>query len=337
MPRLRTLLLGLALCLPLQAQATAADPPLCAGKDTVAEIRRQTPLLGRMLDGLLDWQMGFVANGGGILWKIEGKGAPPSYLLGTMHLTDQRLLDLVPRLEPFLGPGHVLATELGEDLIGPEKYVLAGKIMLRAMMPSADSLAAITEASDRQAVEELLARRGMALDGAKHLALWLLAISVSLPECEIERQKHQLPVFDVALTERAKAAGSRIVALETAEEQIAVLSAIPPDLAGSLLVTVARRGGALDDALATLVGLYFDHRSGMALNPLMATLLFGGTSSTAFVRTVLGNRNQVMHERARPLIEQGHVLIAVGALHLAGEGGLVALLRRDGYTVTREW
>ncbi len=37
-------------------------------------------------------------------WKIEGKGAAPSYLLGTMHVTDERLIALVPRLDPYFGP-----------------------------------------------------------------------------------------------------------------------------------------------------------------------------------------------------------------------------------------
>ena len=332
-------LLCLCMGLPLRAEAATviAAPPACAGKDIVAETRRQAPLLGWMLDWLMDWQIRFVANGSGILWRIEGKGAPPSYLLGTMHLTDERLIDLVPRLDRYLGPGHVLATELGEDLIGPAKYVLAGKLALRAMVLKGDSLAIIANPAERQSVDALLAEHGVPPAAASRVAPWLLAIAVSMPDCEQERQKRELPIFDSALTERARRAGTRIAALETADEQLAVLSAIPPDISSRILVGVARKTVSLDDGLATLTGLYLNHRSGMPLNPLMSWLLFGPTSSPAFVRTVVGNRNQVMRQRARPILENGNALIAVGALHLAGEGGLVALFRQDGYTVTREW
>ena len=41
-----------------------------------------------------------------------------------------------------------------------------------------------------------------------------------------------------------------------------------------------------------------------------------------------------MRATAEPLLEQGRVFIAIGALHLPGKQGLVALLREAGYTVT---
>jgi uncharacterized protein YbaP (TraB family) len=41
-----------------------------------------------------------------------------------------------------------------------------------------------------------------------------------------------------------------------------------------------------------------------------------------------------MRDAAGPLLDEGGVFIAVGALHLSGEKGLVALLREAGYTVT---
>ncbi|MDQ0471552.1 TraB/GumN family protein [Labrys wisconsinensis] len=337
MPRLRALLLCLALGLPSAAPAATAPPPACAGKDMVAEVRSKTPLLGRMLDWLLEWQIRGVPNGDGILWKIEGKGAAPSYLLGTMHVTDERLIALVPRLDPYFGPGRVLATELGEDLIGPGQYVLAGKLLLRSMATKGDSLAGITDPSDRSAVDEMLARIGLPPDRTRRLAPWFLAIAAGAPACEQERQKHGLTVFDVALTEAAKRAGSRIVALETADEQIDVIASISPAVSARMLVQAARATTSPDDGLATLVGLYFDHRIGLPLSPLASwwTAFQGGGDT--FAAALLGGRNAVMRERARPLLERGNTLIAVGAMHLVGKNGLVALFRQDGYTVTKVW
>ena len=53
-----------------------------------------------------------------------------------------------------------------------------------------------------------------------------------------------------------------------------------------------------------------------------------------FMRLIVDKRNHTMAERAQPLIEKGKVFIAVGALHLPGEEGLVELLRERGYRVT---
>jgi len=49
---------------------------------------------------------------------------------------------------------------------------------------------------------------------------------------------------------------------------------------------------------------------------------------------VITDRNKVMAERAKPYLDKGRTMIAVGAAHLPGDDGLVELLRRQGFTVT---
>ena len=41
-----------------------------------------------------------------------------------------------------------------------------------------------------------------------------------------------------------------------------------------------------------------------------------------------------MAERAAPILAGGNVFIAVGALHLPGNEGLIELLRKQGFTLT---
>jgi uncharacterized protein YbaP (TraB family) len=44
-----------------------------------------------------------------------------------------------------------------------------------------------------------------------------------------------------------------------------------------------------------------------------------------------------MAERAAPLLAAGGAFIAVGALHLSGEGGLIERFRAAGYRVVNVW
>ena len=53
------------------------------------------------------------------------------------------------------------------------------------------------------------------------------------------------------------------------------------------------------------------------------------SSDAAFIK-----RNLVMRDNALPQLAQGGVFVAVGALHLPGNQGLVELFRMAGYTVT---
>ena len=50
---------------------------------------------------------------------------------------------------------------------------------------------------------------------------------------------------------------------------------------------------------------------------------------------IVRDRNLVMAEGSKPHLEKGNAFIAVGALHLPGEEGLIELIRKQGYTVTR--
>jgi len=54
-----------------------------------------------------------------------------------------------------------------------------------------------------------------------------------------------------------------------------------------------------------------------------------------FTRRLLEDRNIRMAERSEARLKEGGALIAVGALHLYGDAGILSLLEKRGYRVTR--
>ena len=57
-------------------------------------------------------------------------------------------------------------------------------------------------------------------------------------------------------------------------------------------------------------------------------------SAEAFLRRLIDDRNVHMIERMLPRLKQGAAFIAIGALHLPGEKGILQLLTERGYTVS---
>ena len=54
-----------------------------------------------------------------------------------------------------------------------------------------------------------------------------------------------------------------------------------------------------------------------------------------FTERLLDARNERMAERMQPRLAEGGAFVAVGALHLPGEGGILKLLEGQGYQLTR--
>lgn len=72
----------------------AADES-CTGRNLVVELQQNDPT--RYAAAVKEAEA--TPNGQGIFWKIEKSGLAPSWLLGSMHVTDPRVLALPPRAQ----------------------------------------------------------------------------------------------------------------------------------------------------------------------------------------------------------------------------------------------
>jgi uncharacterized protein len=320
--------LGLLLCLPPQA-AAAGEPPVCHGKDLTG-IAGLAAARARRADDLVDAD--------GIFWRIDKPGLEPSYLYGTIHSTDESAIALARRATERIAGAKVVATELGGPMDAAEKANAAAAMLARALDREHDTFYDAPQA-DRAAIAKLVAAQGFPSEFAHHLKLWFLALLTAVPPCEAARQALDLPEVDQLIAQSAHASGVKVVGLETVGEQIDAISAMRPQLAAVLLAFAARDPALNDDVYATMLKLYSDGRPAEIL-PISDVLDMSEDERAAedeFTRLLLVGRNATMAERIAPLLKDGGAFIAVGALHLPGQEGLIERLRAEGYTVTRMW
>jgi len=101
--------LSIALLAPAIAQAETdkAPPPACSGRDLFAEMKTADPAGYAKIRAVADQ----VPNAGALLWRIQGKGQPASYLFGTIHSTDARVTTLSPAVTAAFNSAKTVALE----------------------------------------------------------------------------------------------------------------------------------------------------------------------------------------------------------------------------------
>ena len=268
----------------------------------------------------------------GLLWRITPPGGgTPSHLFGTMHVTDPRVTELAAAMAPVVAAASTFAMEVE---MTPQVQTELAMGTLHSDGPTIDEL---LDADTLAALEDAAAEVGVPGFMLTRLKPWAVSLLVSLPREEVERINAGVVPLDQLLQAQAEANGAEIVSLETAGEQIAVLDGMDLDLQIEQLRVALEDRSELDDAYESLTRIY--------LNEDLAGFLLWLEEQTAgeheelrdvFVEDLLNSRNDHMVERMQPLLAQGGVVIAVGAMHLPGERGILEQLAAQGYTLERE-
>jgi uncharacterized protein YbaP (TraB family) len=270
---------------------------------------------------------------------VEKAGTAPSYLFGTVHLSDERVHRLSPAVRTALEGARRLVLEL--DDLSPDAFMqqIAKAPQLAGLMLYTDGrrLDQLLGGIDYATLSQALLRAGVPAEAVGLFRPWIVTLMLAVSECEQHRMRSGLLSLDARLAKETEKRGIKALGLETVASQLQALSAVPePDQVEILKATV-RYYHRIDDLIETMVQLYLQ-RQLAALWPLQLALAEkAGVKREVFdsyERSLLTTRNLGMRDGALPYLAEGEAFIAVGALHLPGKHGLVSLLREAGYTVT---
>ena len=301
----------------------------CTGQNLMRQLPAETV-------GKIEEEASKTLNGEARLWKLEKPGQKPSFLFGTMHMTDPRVIDLTAEARKAFDDAEIVVIETTEilDEVKAAKALFAKPEL--TMFTDQTTLTSLVKPEDKAALEEGLKKRGIPLLAVNKMKPWMIAGLVALPACEINRKKGGAPFLDIKLAKDAQAAGKELDGLETMVEQISAMSALPVEGHVQALVEAVKLGDRMDDVMETMIDLYVQGRVGMIMPFLKHVAPENADAGQYgdFEEIMINARNKLMAERAEPILARGNAFIAVGGLHLPGEEGLVEKFRRAGYTVT---
>jgi uncharacterized protein len=255
-----------------------------------------------------------------VFWSVTDDEGRQNWLLGTVHSEDPRLLDFPPQLLDALRDADRLALELVPDAAMLER-------LQQAMHFEQGGLHEVLEDELYDEVVRILAESyGMGEPAVRRLRPWAAAMTLSVPP-------PQTGLFmDLALSFRARGMGLEVIALETLDEQLEFLKGMSHEAQLELIRTAVEEHANMPETFERLVSAYLSGDLD-ALEALSQHQLEGMDEEVArhFNEVGLNQRNHVMLERALPHLKQGGLVIAVGALHLVGDEGLLSLLQSEGF------
>ena len=270
---------------------------------------------------------------GQLLWQVSGNGCyETSYLFGTLHLETEEFIDSVAGLASAIESVDVIFGELeGNNLTSMST---AFQMMKEATAPRDSTIDKLLSPEDYALVDAVVKKYlyGFGLKELGVLKPVALTTYMSMMQMREMYPKSLDPgnLIDVAIQKRGRALGKRIDGLESVEDQTSVLFGAPLTEQAEELVDFCRKDDKFVDGskqlhdayraqdLAAIEEIVFDTEVGM---------------DVADMDRLSYERNRKWMDKITQTLPVQRVLVAVGAAHLVGEQGLIALLRAQGYTV----
>ena len=276
-----------------------------------------------------------------LLWKISGNGLQkPSYIIGTYHLAPVSFTDSIKGLKAALDASEQVYGEIVmADLTSPENQQKAQAAM---MLPDGQTLDKLFTADEMTRINALV-KSVLGVDMTNPMVAQQLgkltpyALQVQLGVL-IYLKKHPgfnpNDGFDSYFQKEAAAKGKGVGGLETFDFQINTLyKSTTMERQKQLLLCMADNLEFTEEQTENVVKAFFTQDLDGIEKAMDAKLNNTCDGTPEEKETLIYSRNDNWMKQMPEIMKQKGTFFAVGAGHLPGERGLLAQLKKAGYTV----
>jgi uncharacterized protein YbaP (TraB family) len=263
----------------------------------------------------------------GLLWRVDKPGVEPSHMFGTLHTGDPRLASLPPPVLEAFAQSRSLMLEYIADQYGRERFLEAA-LYLDGRTLEQDIGAELFE----RAVEAMRPI-GLPREVVGKLKPWGVLLNL-----RISRQPAGAAPPDAQLFALARERRLPVSQIENVEEQVFTFDEMPVASQVALLRHFLEHREELDQlaertlrayVARDLHGIWLAQQDYARRHPEIAA------HHAELMKRVVLDRSVVMAFRVQRELRHGRAFVAVGALHLYGRRGVLALLEEDGYRAAR--
>jgi uncharacterized protein YbaP (TraB family) len=254
-----------------------------------------------------------------LLWEVSKKNKKPSYLYGTVHIQDKRVFAFDEIVYEKMKSCDALAVELIIDEIDVEamqEHMFLKEGLLKDYMTEIEYaiLDSVVKAKTGQSVAMFAKMKPFFLSSQ--------LMQMDLP-------KDMPMALDMHFIDTARKMDLDVIALEELSDQIGAIDKMSvEDQVSMLLDGLEDYDNHIGEKMTELVDAYItqDLES-------MHVLMQDTALPKEFGEELLISRNYGMAKAIRKIMKKQSVFAAFGAAHLVGDEGVIALLRKKGYTV----
>lgn len=266
----------------------------------------------------------------GLLWRVESPNAPASYVFGTVHVTDARVQALVQNMLETVGPLDSISLEIVQT---PATMVAAAQRMYTLNGPD------LSQRVSAQLFAKTVAAAapyGLSANALERFKPWALAVTLSLPVSELRAQAAGRLSSEKLLESHAANNRIALYGIETIDEQLGLFDGAAEAIQVEMLRQAVQFSGITDELFARLINAYLSQDL-TEFYRVMEEFSAGEQAGLQefFEDDLIAGRNRRMVKRIQPRLAEGNALMAVGALHLPDETGVLRLLEKRGYTIAR--
>jgi uncharacterized protein YbaP (TraB family) len=257
-----------------------------------------------------------------LLWEISGKGlAKPSYLYGTIHLACPEQLVVPKSVQERFAKTQQLFLELDMD----DPTMLPATVQ-GAVMDKGTTLKTLLNPQDYATAQQYFQQNlGVSIDQVGTIKPFVLVALLypSFLGCQ------QPGSWEGMLTKLAQTRQMEILGLESVQEQLAIFDRIPLREQVAMLMEVINDPHKAKQQVQELLAAYRNQDM-----PVIHQMVIQSTQTeTKYETILLTERNRRWIPKIAKAAQTKSTFFAVGAGHLGGRNGVVAILRQAGYVV----
>jgi uncharacterized protein len=276
-----------------------------------------------LLIGLL---LPYLANAETSLWRVS-KGNNQIYIGGTVHLLGKSDYPLPDEFEQVFRKIDLLVLEADLDALSKPKE--QAQLVRSLMYSNGTTLKDKIKPKTFRALERYCKANNLTITAMQKMKPAMVVLTLTM--AELKRLGLADAGVDQFFLEKAKSKGKKITGLETAEAQINTLENMGKGHENELILSTLKEFKKTPEFMGDMKKAW---RTGNLADLEQVGIKAMRAEFPELNKSLLTNRNNAWLPKIKAMLgTPERELVLVGALHLAGEEGVLAQLKKQGFVI----